>query len=199
MKNKLIILSAVIFLSLFFACQKDEVRIDNYLVELATVRKTEANSTFLLDNGTVLTPKNAIKTELENGNRVILNYSPMENEFININNVRRIFLDTIREKGYPNEVKTDPIRIISMWVSGKYLNMSLEVDYHSKSHKTGMFINKDALEPTLYFSYSREDDPAGAPTLTYLSFNIESLQKKNFIIYVNTTTGMRGFDFKLDL
>ena len=198
MKNKLTIVFAVIFLSLFFGCQKEDVRIDDYLVELATVIKTESFTKFQLDNGSVLTPKDENKTELNNGSRVILNYSPLDNGFININSVRRIFSDTIREEGYPNEVKTDPIKIISVWVSGKYLNMTFEVDYHSKAHKAGIFINNQSEKPTLYLSYSREDDPAGAPTLTYLSFNIESLQSENFSVYINTYTGMRKIEFKLD-
>jgi hypothetical protein len=53
-----------------------------------------------------------------------------------------------------------------------------------------------ADEQTLYFSYSREDDPLGAPTLSYMSFNLESLQKKNFTVFINTYEGQRKFEFE---
>ena len=76
--------------------------------------------------------------------------------------------------------------------------MSIEVDYHSKSHKTGLYRNMNATHQTLYFSYSREDDPAGAPTLMYLSFNLENLQDENFRVYINTNEGEREFLFSKD-
>lgn len=198
MKNRLTLIFSVIIISFFHGCDKKDVRLDNYFVEFATVIIKESSVTFQLDNGTVLTPQNTSTLKLEDGNRVIINYTPLENGSININNVRPIFVDNIKEKGYPNEVKSSPIRIISVWVSGDYLNMSFQVDYHSQPHTTSLFRDPEATTPTLYFSYSRKDDPPGAPTLTYLSFNLKSLEKKDFTIYINTYDGERKFDFKIN-
>ena len=195
MQSKKILLFLFFFLILFFGCEKESARIDDFLVEFAVVKKAENNFTFELDNGKVLVLKNPTNLDLEDGKRIILNYTPLEDGFIKVNSVRRIFMDTIKEKGYPSDVKTDPVKIISVWFSGNYLNMSLEIDYHSKAHKAGIFRDMNADEQTLYFSYSREDDPAGAPTLTYLSFNLESLLKNNFTVYINTYKGKRKLQF----
>ena len=196
MKNRLALIFFVIILLFFPGCDKKEIRLDNFLVEFATVIKKDSSLTFQLDNNTVLTPQSPPTIKLENGNRVIINYIPLEKGVIKLNSVRPIFLDTIKEEGYPDKVKTSPIKIISVWVSGKYLNMSFHVDYHSKPHITGLFKDTEAAKPTLYFSYSRVEDPPGAPTLTYLSFNLESLQEKEFTIHINTYDGFREFLLK---
>jgi hypothetical protein len=196
MKNRLALIFFVIILLFFPACGKKEIRLDNFLVEFATVIKKDSSLTFQLDNNTVLTPQSPPTIKLENGNRVIINYIPLEKGVIKLNSVRPIFLDTIKEEGYPDKVKTSPIKIISVWVSGKYLNMSFHVDYHSKPHITGLFKDTEAAKPTLYFSYSRGEDPPGAPTLTYLSFNLESLKEKEFTIHINTYDGFREFLLK---
>jgi len=46
--------------------------------------------------------------------------------------------------------------------------------------------------------YKGENDPPGAPTLTYLSFDLKSLEDEEFIVYVNTYDSMREFIFKVD-
>ena len=111
--------------------------------------------------------------------------------------MRRIFLGNVQEEGYPYKLATDPIKIVSLWVSGSYLNLSFQTDYHSKSHTAALFRNMQAEKPTLYFSYSRGDDPAGAPTLSYLSFNLESLQQEDFTIYIHTYEGIRKIDLTI--
>lgn len=198
MNNKLTFIFAIGVLLFLQSCEKEATRIPDFLVEFATVKLDDPFLTFRLDNGTVLKPKIDSEFDLNDRDRIILNYTPLEKEFITINSVRKIFLDIIKEKGYPDNVMTSPIKIISIWVSGHYLNMSFEVDYHSKSHIANLFKDPDAEEPTLYFSYSREEDPPGAPVLTHLSFDIESLNKKAFTVYVNTYDGMREFIFKTD-
>ena len=198
MKTKSLLLFATVFLTFLLSCEKETERIDNYWVVFATVEMAESNISFRLDDGKLLKPENATSAELEEGHRVILDYTPLENELIKINGVRRIFVDVIKEEGYPDKLKTSPVKIVTMWVSGHYLNMSFEVDYHSKSHSTGLFRDMNALEPTLYFSYSREDDPPGAPVLTYLSFDLRSLGNETFTVFVNTYKELREFKFKVD-
>ena len=199
MINKLSLFVAIIFIPFLLSCEKEIVRIDNYLVEYATVNVTGSTITFRLDNGEVLKPEaTADKLDVEDGDRVILDYTPLEEDgFIKVNRIRKIFLDGIKEEGFPEEVKTSPIKIVTIWVSGHYLNMSFEVDYHSKPHITGLYRDMEADEPILYFSYSREEDPPGAPTLTYLSFDLSSLKRDiPFTVYVNTYDGVREFTFR---
>lgn len=195
MKKSFTLIFSIFFLLFFVSCDKEENRIVNFLVEFATIAKTETSTTIILDDSTILTPENDPNLNLENMDRIILNYTPLENGLININSVRPIFQDTIKEEGYPNEIETSPIKIISIWVSGNYLNMSLQVDYHSKQHTAALIRDMDADENNLYFIYSREDDPLGAPTLRYISFNLEKLQKQNFTIHINTYDEERVFSF----
>lgn len=196
MKNKAILIFSVLILLFFVSCDKDEARIPDFLVEFATVVKTGSTIAIKLDNGKVLKAENTSSVDLKNDDRVIVNYTPIENHSIIINSIQQIFLGEIKSKESPNDLKTDPVKIISIWVSGKYLNMSIQVDYHSKAHSVGLFRDMQANKPTLYFMYSREDDPEGAPTRRYLSFDLESLQKeKDFTICINTYKGERKFNF----
>ncbi|HTN69242.1 MAG TPA: NigD-like C-terminal domain-containing protein [Dysgonamonadaceae bacterium] len=196
MKNRVTLSLSIIFFFFFLSCKKETHRIDNFFVEFATVNKSESILLFLLDDDTKLTPSNPSVLDLKDGMRALINYTPLENSLVKINSYRPIFMDSIRNEGYPDKVKTDPIKIISVWVSGNYLNISFEVDYHSKSHASALFRDTNAEKTTLYFSYSREDDPTGAPTLNYLSFNLNDLKKKSFVVYINTYKGKRKLVFE---
>lgn len=198
MKNRatLIVLS-VILLLFFSSCDKKESRLVDFFVEIATVVKSESLLTILLDNGTVLTPENINKLDFKDGDRVIVNYTPLDKGSININSIRAILLANIKEIGYPDKLETSPVKVISVWVSGNFLNMSFQVDYHSKKHIIDLYRDMQAEKPTLFFSYSRRDDPPGAPNLSYASFNLESLYKQDFTIYINTYDGERKYDLKI--
>ena len=194
MRNKDTLIFLTLVLLLFVGCDKDETRIPDYFVEFATVVKTESSIIFKLDNGNVLTPDDSLNYDLDNGNRVIINYTPLESGSVKINSVKNVFLGKIEAKESPRQIESDPVKIISVWKSGKYLNISLQVDYHSKEHSANLFKDTQSDSSILYFKYSRLDDPPGAPTLTYLSFDIENLQDKNFSVYINTYEGERKFD-----
>ena len=193
MKNRLSLILLVVFFAFSISCEDKDIRINDFFVEFATVIQQDALITFRLDDGTILTPQNQPNLKLENDYRVILNYTSQENSLIIINSVKPIFADNIKEEGYPDEVKKSPIKIISAWVSGNYLNISFQVDYHSKPHSTALYRDMSADKPTLYLSYSRGEDPPGAPTLNYISFNLKSLQEKEFTLYINTHERVRKF------
>lgn len=199
MNNKFTLIFTIIVFSFLLSCEKETTRIADFFVEFATVKLDDSAIRFILDDGAALSPKTVNKLNLAEGDRVILNYTPLEDEYITINSVRKIFVDSVKTEGYPDKVITSPIKIVSIWVSGHYLNMSFEVDYHSKPHTTALFRDPNAERPTLHFSYSREDDPLGAPTQTYLSFDLSSLENEtHFIVYVNTDKGMQMHELQLD-
>ncbi|NLZ94228.1 MAG: hypothetical protein GX921_00175 [Bacteroidales bacterium] len=194
MRNRTILIFSVLVLLIFVSCDKENSRIPDFLVEFATVVKKESSITIQLDNGNVLTPEPpSNKLDIEDSSRVIINYTPLENNFIKINNIQKIFLGNIEEE-LPEHLASDPIKIISIWVSGSYLNISLQADYHSEPHSISLFRDMQTEKPTLYLSYSRKDDPAGAPTLMHSSFNLENLQNESFIVYIDTYNGRRKFD-----
>ncbi len=196
MKNKSILLFLVLCFLFFISCDKEDIRLPNFFEELATVVKNGASINIQLDNGTVLMPNNSSTLKLKNGDRVFLNYTPLQNDSIKINRISPIFLGDIKKTDNIEEIKTEPVKIISRWVSGNYFNVSLQVDFHSKAHTIALLRDMEAEQPTLYLSYTRNDDPPGAPMLTYSSFKLEGLQNQDFTIYINTHEGEHKYEYR---
>lgn len=193
MKNKLLLVFiSVLSLFLFCKCQEEETRLSDYYVDFATTVIDNSQLIFQLDNGEKLLPQNATNVELKHDTRVILSYTPLENNHIHIRNVRPIFMGAITD-GLPNKTAKSPIKIISRWISGPYLNIRLEVDYHSQPHTAKLYRDTLATTPTLYFNYARDEDPPGAPVVTLLSFKLEDpeLEQNGFYFWTNTTEGVK--------
>lgn len=158
---------------------------------------------FQLDNQRILIPKELKNYSGNNGQRVILNYTPLRGDTIKVNDVADIFTGEIQTLKIFQQIYDDPVKIQSLWVGGDYLNMVFETEYHSRSHLIGLF--RDMVSPTvdLYFSHFRNNDPPGYPQTFYVSFLISSLRPAgssdpvSFRLFVNTYTGMREFDLEL--
>ncbi len=174
---------------------------DDYLVEFATVKKEGAGYRFLLDNGRLLIPRETDYTGKE-GQRVILNYVPWQGDTVKINDITDIFTGAVQSDGFPGRYVKDPVKIQSVWVGGDYLNMIIEVEYHSKPHKVALF--RDLSSPTidLWFSHSQGNDPPGYPQIMYASFLLSSLRTLNrdsipFKVFIQTYDGLREMQFIL--
>lgn len=193
-----------VLILLFSACEKDPGRIDNYFVEFATVEIENSNYRFRLDNGTLLISEDKYDYSGEEGQRVILNYIPVEGNIIKINFVSNIFTGTIQTEGFPQNYSKDPVKIQSVWVGGNYLNLIMEVEYLNTPHKVGLLKdNSSSSSVDLYFSHSSENDSPGYPKMMYASFLLTDLQHPAnnqpvpFRFFINTYTGMRMFEFEL--
>ncbi len=203
MKRKLFITTLIIVFSLAAGCEKEDERIDNFLVDFATVLHSQQIVFFQLDNQRILIPKELKNYSGNNGQRVILNYTPLRGDTIKVNDVADIFTGEIQTLKIFQQIYDDPVKIQSLWVGGDYLNMVFETEYHSRSHLIGLF--RDMVSPTvdLYFSHFRNNDPPGYPQTFYASFLISSLRPAgssdpvSFRLFVNTYTGMREFDLEL--
>ncbi|NMB48925.1 MAG: hypothetical protein GX997_00485 [Bacteroidales bacterium] len=203
MKRKLFITTLIIVFSLAAGCEKEDERIDNFLVDFATVLHSQQIVFFQLDNQRILIPKELKNYSGNNGQRVILNYTPLRGDTIKVNDVADIFTGEIQTLKIFQQIYDDPVKIQSLWVGGDYLNMVFETEYHSRSHLIGLF--RDMVSPTvdLYFSHFRNNDPPGYPQTFYVSFLISSLRPAgssdpvSFRLFVNTYTGMREFDLEL--
>lgn len=189
---------------LFFLanCEKEPQRMDNYLVNFATTLKDGDKYQFQLDNQKILIPKEIKDYAGQSGQRVLLNYIPLNGDTIKIRNASNIFTSAIQNKGYPENWKKDPVKIQSAWVGGSYLNMILEVEYHSIAHPIALLQDTSSATVDLYFSHSRENDPPGFRKLMYLSFYIaESKDSENkptaFRVFINTYEGLRVLHFSL--
>ena len=201
MKSILLVLWVALLLLPAAGCEKEPKRLDDYFVDFATVKKEGAGYRFLLDNGRLLIPKETDYTGNE-GQRVILNYVPRQGDTVKINYITDIFTGVVQSDGFPERYVKDPVKIQSIWVGGDYLNMIIEVEYHSKPHKVALF--RDLSSPTvdLWFSHSRENDPPGYPQMMYASFLLSSLRTQNgvstpFRVFIRTRDGLRDMQFIL--
>ena len=201
MKSILLVLWVALLLLPAAGCEKEPKRLDDYFVDFATVKKEGAGYRFLLDNGRLLIPKETDYTGNE-GQRVILNYVPWQGDTVKINYITDIFTGVVQSDGFPERYVKDPVKIQSIWVGGDYLNMIIEVEYHSKPHKVALF--RDLSSPTvdLWFSHSRENDPPGYPQMMYASFLLSSLRTQNgvstpFRVFIRTRDGLRDMQFIL--
>ena len=192
-----------IFLFTLIGCDKEFERIDNYLVDFATVLKEGSNFIFQLDDGTLLTPKGSLNLKSDTGDRVILNWVPSDDNIVKINRATSIYTGEIQNEGYPSQYKNHPIKIQSVWVGGIYLNMTFEIEYHSKPHSIAILRDMESQTVDLYFAHTTNNDPKGYPQTMYASFLLSSLLDKDttaempFNLYINTNSGIRSYQFTL--
>ncbi|WP_298653612.1 NigD-like C-terminal domain-containing protein [uncultured Proteiniphilum sp.] len=192
-----------LLLLLLSACEKDPERMDNYLVEFATVEKENSTYRFRLDNGRLLIPEETKNYSGEEGQRVILNYVPLEGDAIRINFMTNIFTDTVQPDGFPARYSDDPLKIQSVWIGGDYLNLIIETEYHNVPHSIALLRDLSSTSLDLYISHSANDDPPGYPKMMYASFLLASLRDQTgaspgpFRLFINTYTGMRTFELEL--
>jgi hypothetical protein len=197
------LLIGLLSLVIVTACEKQPERINDYFLEFATVWKSNGAIKFELDNRKILIPKTLPRYEGIDGQRVILDYTPYKADTVIVNRVTDIFTSTIAKNGFPTRWATDPVKIQSVWVGGNYLNLIIEIEYHSKPHTVGLLRDFGSSQVDLYFSHSRNDDPPGYPQTMYASFSVNSLRNANasesvpFRFFINTDNGLREFRFEL--
>lgn len=182
-------------------CDKEFERLDNYLVDFATVLKQGNNFLFQLDDGKVLTPQGSYNLNSDTGERVILNWVPSNDNIVKINRATPIFTGKIQNEGYPNQYKNHPVKIQSVWVSGIYLNMIFEIEYRSVPHSIAILRDMESQTVDLYFAHTTNNDPRGYPQIMYASFLLSSIldtintTEKPFNFYINTNNGLRSYQF----
>lgn len=184
------------------ACEKESDRIDNFFVEFATVVKPADRITFQLDNFKTLIPVELKNYSGKNGQRVILNYTPLCGDTVKINSINDIFTGVIQESNAVTNLITDPVKVQSVWVGGNYLNLILEIEYFDKTHVIGLFRDTQSTTIDLYFSHSKENDPPGYVKKLYASFLLSSIKSTNgsptpFCFHVHTHTGVRMFELEV--
>jgi hypothetical protein len=204
MKSHFITFFIAILFVFITGCEKEPARMDDFMVDFATVLIETGHAPSLrlqLDNGQILTPVNPEMYSGENGQRVVMNYTPLEDNRIRIRGISNIFTGNIRTDGFSEQLKKEPVRIQSVWVAGNYLNMILEIQRHSVPHTIGLFRDPNSPTIDLYFSYSRNGDPAGNARMLYASFRLNELREEGnvpvlFRLFMNTDRGIREFEMQ---
>lgn len=201
MKWRYIAYLSVVFL-IAFACEKDDERIDDFLVEFATVVKPAERITFQLDNNKTLIPKELKDYSGKDGQRVVLNYTPLRGDTVKVNSVSDIFTGTVQESNAVNTLIKDPVKIQSVWVGGNYLNLILEIEYFEKTHVIGLFRNTQSPSVDLHFAHSKDGDPPGYSKKLYASFSLSAIKSADgsptpFRFHINTSGGERVFELEV--
>lgn len=192
-----------VLLFTLLGCDKEFERLDNYLVDFATVLKQGSNFLFQLDDGKVLTPQGSFNLNADTGDRVLLNWVPSNDNIVKINRATPIFTAKIQNEGYPSQYENHPVKIQSVWVSGIYLNMIFEIEYKSIPHSIEILRDMESPTVDLYFVHTTNNDPRGYPQIMYASFLLSSILDTNnttetlFNLYINTNNGMRSYQFTL--
>ncbi len=202
MKDLIFILSVLITISLFQSCDKEPKRIDDFFAEFATVLKQGDTYHFKLDDGRILIPMEVDNFSGNEGDRVIIFWSFLNENSVKIMRISSVYTGEILTEGFPEKYISDPLKIISVWVENNYLNLILEIDYNNISHSIALFRDSQSSEINLYLAHSENNDPQGYPQTMYASFFLNSLRESSeisvpFKLFINTYEGVRQFDFTL--
>jgi len=211
MSYKFLYISCVLIAGFLSSCEDKNVDygLDIYYVEIATAQN--ANK-FLLDNGKTIVVKNPdekAKTYAF-GDRVLLNYtllSPGDNN-VRINGSAKVplFKLTLESDSAIRSESKEPILLESVWIGSHYLNMQFYFDYKSETHQIGLLTDSTRLDSDtlrMYFVHNTNNDPAGYPAHTYLSFDLEKVlgspeKSRPISVQINTTyygTVNYGFEY----
>lgn len=202
MKIRTVISFTFLLFLQFWSCSKEPERLDDYLVELATTVKGNSYH-FILDNGDILTPVSVGNFEGKSGQRVILNYTPLDDERIKIIQIAPIFTGDITYEVLPDIHSSDPVKLKSVWVGGNYLNIIIEIEYHSKAHSLSLLRDINSPEIELHLLHFRNKDSPGYPRTMYASFLIDDIRSESgisptpFKLYLNTNSGIRQINLNL--
>lgn len=202
MKQIAFTLLVILSLTLIQGCDKKPERMDDFLAEFATVIKQGDTYRFKLDNGKVLSPIDVKDFHGSDGDRVILYWTPLNGDKIEIKNITPVFSGDVLFEGYPENYKNDPLKIISVWVEGDYLNLILEIEYHSTPHTIALYKDTSTDGTDLYLSHSMNNDPPGYFQIMYASFRLSKLKSLKetevpFRLFIYSNKELRQFNFTL--
>lgn len=183
-------------------CEKETERLEDYLVDFATVVQSTPTYRFLVDSGHELIPIEINNYTGKEGQRVLLNYEPLSGDTIRIRSISDIYTGKLEMQGYPDHYFDDPVKIQSVWVGGDYLNLIFETEYHDTPHSIALYVEPASQTLNIHFSHSSNDDPPGYPKMMYASFSLSALHNLSeehpiaFQLFINTYTGTRAYQLE---
>ena len=134
MKNRAVFILSLLIVFTFAYCSKNENRTPNFFVNFATVTKNKSSLIIHLDNGETLIPSSSDNyLDIKDSSRVIIRYTPLEDNLIKVHGIQQIFLGDIEDKNI-EALNSEPLKKVVVDKQGGYLNLQFLVDYHSKPH-----------------------------------------------------------------
>lgn len=205
----------------FQSCLDDDgYSLGDFRVAMATVESDSGNSShyFRLDNGTTLWPADGyyVGHNLDDGQRVILNYTILSDElknfdhFIKVNDIDIVLTKDIAEdKMEENDAiyGTDPVELKHMWVGNGFLSIYFRAQYSGQVKHFVNLVRNDRIETTdgsiyLEFRHNAYDDSPYYSATGPVCFDLTSLQATEkpikLTIAVQTYDGLKTYAMTYD-
>ena len=174
---------------LFAACGEDEYVYPDLITEMVCL-KTNANGTgtaFITDAGTIW--------HLQEGNRpnkltpdstyrVVSRYAPINDTDAQAYSFHQTISSLPKPEHEYKNIHTDPVSIQSIWRSGDYLNLVLQIMVKDQEHRlafidNGITRNADGTQTlTLTLYHDRKNDVEGFDEKVYLSVPLWHYKEK---------------------
>jgi uncharacterized protein YqkB len=174
--------------------------LDQYYVEIATV---VSKAEFLLDNGKKIIAENPTNNTIEKDNRILLNYTLLPettadyDQTIHVNGLVKlpiVKLTSAKQKDIetsPNE----PIYLESLWIGSHYLNLKLNIDYHSEPHTINFLTDSEYLQKdtiSIYLKHDKNNDLQGHQSSLLISVELKEIlgepkNKKTLLLHIDSS------------
>lgn len=196
LKGFRIYLLLLVFLTI--GCEKEIERMDDFFVEFATVKQYPDKVGFVLDNYRELLPENAFQYSGEDGQRVILNYTPVMEDIVRINSLSDVYTSNIIIDNDIDFSIIEKVKLQSVWVGGDYLNIIFEAEFYEKNPSVGVLLDSNSEGINLYFAFKRNGDSPGYQRKFYTSFALDliisdSEDNTPFKFYIDTYDGLKEY------
>lgn len=197
----------------FYSCLDDDgYSLGKFWIDIATVESKPGSSQsyFKLDDGTTLWPASGyyIGHNLEEGQRIILNYTILSDtlkeysHYIKVNNINTILTKKIAEdKADENDeyYGTDPVKVNSIWVGDKYLNINFGANYGGEKKHFVNLVPASQEENPYYFEFRHNayDDPSVYGANGFVCFDLSEIDTEGetitLVIAFKTFDGDKTF------
>lgn len=180
----------ILFATMFFsACGEDEYVYPDLITEMSCL-KTDAKgfgTQIITDEGTIW--------NLQKGNqpgnltadsvyRVVSRFTPMNDSEATAYSFWSVIASLPKPQNEYSAIKTDPVSIQSIWQSGDYLNMVLQIKVKDQEHElsfidNGIIRNEDGTQTlTITLFHDRKNDVEGFDQKFYLSIPLWHYKEK---------------------
>ena len=129
--------------------------------------------------------------------RVVSRYAPIDDTYATVYSFWKVIAPIPQPESMYETIHTHPVEVQSIWQSGSYLNLVLQIKVKDKQHElsfidNGIVANEDGTQTlTLTLFHDRKDDVEGFDEEHYLSVPLWHYQDKlnrgdQIIIHLNT-------------
>ena len=196
-------LTFILFTAMFLsACGEEEYVYPNLITEISCLKTNSEGFgvQIITDNGTVWDLKEGNRPDnltADSVYRVVSRFTPIADSEAVAYSFWKVISPLPKPESEYESIRLDPVDIQSIWRSGNYLNMILQVMVKDKEHElsfidNGIIPNNNGTR-TLYLTlfHHRKDDVEGFMQKYYLSVPLwhyqEKLNKSDSIVFqVNT-------------